>query len=93
VIHLVGHTPGSVALLYRDASPDGTAHLFTGDSLFPGGPGRTTSPTNFTSLMDDLEKKVFGRLPDDTWFYPGHGRDSTLGAERGSIPQWRARGW
>jgi glyoxylase-like metal-dependent hydrolase (beta-lactamase superfamily II) len=93
VIHLVGHTPGSIALLYRDTSPDGTAHLFTGDSLFPGGPGRTTNPTNFTSLMDDLEEKIFARLPDDTWFYPGHGNDSTLGKERPSIPQWRARGW
>ncbi len=91
VIHLVGHTPGSVALLYRD--PDGHPHLFTGDSLFPGGPGKTTSPTDFTSLMDDLEAKVFGWLPDDTWFYPGHGNDSTLGAERPSIPEWRARGW
>ena len=91
VIHIVGHTPGSVALVYRD--PEGVPHLFTGDSLFPGGPGRTTSPSDFTSLMDDLEAKVFGALPDDTWFYPGHGNDSTLGTERGSIPEWRARGW
>jgi glyoxylase-like metal-dependent hydrolase (beta-lactamase superfamily II) len=91
VIHLVGHTPGSIALLYPD--PGGIAHLFTGDSLFPGGPGKTTSPDEFTSLMDDLEAKVFGRLPDQTWFYPGHGNDSTLGQERRSIPQWRARGW
>lgn len=93
VIHLDGHTPGSIALLYRDDSPGGTAHLLTGDSLFPGGPGKTTAPAHFTSLMTDLEKKIFGRLPDDTWFYPGHGRDSTLGAERPAIPQWRARGW
>jgi len=91
VIHLVGHTPGSVALLHED--PDGHPHLFTGDSLFPGGPGRTTSPADFASLMDDLETKIFGRLPDDTWFYPGHGTDSTLGAERPSAPEWRARGW
>ena len=91
VIHLVGHTPGSVALLYRD--PEGVPHLFTGDSLFPGGPGRTTNPTDFTSLMDDLEAKVFGALPDVTWFYPGHGNDSTLGRERPAIPEWRARGW
>lgn len=91
VIHLVGHTPGSIALLYRD--PDGIPHLFTGDSLFPGGPGRTTNPRDFGSLMDDLEAKVFGRLPDETWFYPGHGNDSTLGKERVSIPEWRARGW
>jgi glyoxylase-like metal-dependent hydrolase (beta-lactamase superfamily II) len=91
VIHLVGHTPGSVALLYRD--PSGHPHLFTGDSLFPGGPGRTTNPTDFGSLMNDLEAKIFGRLPDDTWFYPGHGNDSTLGTERPAIPEWRARGW
>ncbi|MFI5894831.1 MBL fold metallo-hydrolase [Actinoplanes sp. NPDC051513] len=91
VIHLVGHTPGSIALLYRD--PDGHGHLWTGDSLFPGGPGRTTSPTEFDSLMTGLETKVFGQLPDDTWFYPGHGRDSTLGKERPAIPEWRARGW
>lgn len=93
VIHLVGHTPGSIALLYRDPTPGGFPHLFTGDSLFPGGPGRTTRPTDFTSLMDDLEAKVFGRLPDQTWFYPGHGKDSTLGTERPAIPRWRARGW
>lgn len=91
VVSLVGHTPGSIALLYDD--PAGTAHLFTGDSLFPGGPGRTTSPDAFTSLMDDLEAKVFARLPDDTWFYPGHGDDSTLGQERPHLPDWRARGW
>jgi glyoxylase-like metal-dependent hydrolase (beta-lactamase superfamily II) len=91
VIHLVGHTPGSVALLYDD--PEGTPHLFTGDSLFPGGPGRTTNPKDFKSLMDDLEEKVFDRLPDETWFYPGHGNDSTLGAERPSLSEWRERGW
>lgn len=91
VIHLVGHTPGSIALLYAD--PTGIPHLFTGDSLFPGGPGKTASPREFRSLMDDLEEKIFGRLPDETWFYPGHGDDSTLGAERPAIPEWRARGW
>jgi glyoxylase-like metal-dependent hydrolase (beta-lactamase superfamily II) len=91
VIHLVGHTPGSIALLYRD--PSGPPRLFTGDSLFPGGPGRTTNPTDFNSLMTDLETKVFGRLSDETWFYPGHGKDSTLGTERPAIPEWRARGW
>jgi glyoxylase-like metal-dependent hydrolase (beta-lactamase superfamily II) len=91
IIGLRGHTPGSVAVLYRD--PEGVAHLFTGDSLFPGGPGRTTSPEDFTSLMDDLEARVFDVLPDDTWFYPGHGNDSTLGAERPHLPEWRERGW
>jgi len=91
VIHLVGHTPGSVALLYED--PSGHPHLFTGDSLFPGGPGKTSGPEAFASLLDDVSRKIFDRLPDDTWFYPGHGKDSTLGAERASLPEWRARGW
>lgn len=91
VIHLRGHTPGSIALLYRD--PQGHPHLFTGDSLFPGGPGKTTTPEDFAGLMDDLESRVFAELPDDTWFYPGHGDDSTLGAERPKLGEWRERGW
>jgi glyoxylase-like metal-dependent hydrolase (beta-lactamase superfamily II) len=91
VIHLVGHTPGAIALLYRE--PGGIPHLFTGDSLFPGGPGRTTSPADFTSLITDLERKIFRTLPDETWVYPGHGDDTTLGAERPHLPEWRARGW
>jgi glyoxylase-like metal-dependent hydrolase (beta-lactamase superfamily II) len=91
VITLVGHTPGSVALMYDD--PTGPPHLFTGDSLFPGGPGATTRPENFQSLMHDLETKVFGVLPDETWIYPGHGRDTTIGAERRQLPEWRERGW
>ena len=92
VIPLVGHTPGSIALLYED--PGEAPHLFTGDSLFPGGPGNTEGdPVRFTRLLDDLEAKVFGRLPDATWVYPGHGRDTTLGAERPFLPEWRARGW
>jgi glyoxylase-like metal-dependent hydrolase (beta-lactamase superfamily II) len=93
VVHLRGHTPGSIALAYTDPQ-DGVVHLFTGDSLFPGGPGNTErDPQRFTSLMDDLEARVFGVYPDSTWVYPGHGNDTTLGAERPSIPEWRARGW
>ena len=92
VIHIVGHTPGSITLLYQE--PAGTAHLFTGDSLFPGGVGNTRgNKKNFASLIGDVETKLFGAFPDDTWFYPGHGKDSTLGAERPSLPEWRARGW
>ncbi|MDQ2845897.1 MAG: MBL fold metallo-hydrolase [Actinomycetota bacterium] len=90
-LSLRGHTPGSVALLYRD--PTGSAHLFTGDSLFPGGPGKTGSPEDFSSLMDDLQQRVFDVLPDDTWVYPGHGDDTTLGAERPQLAEWRKRGW
>ncbi len=92
VLHLRGHTPGSVALLWR-GDPD-RPHLWSGDSLFPGGPGNTERDAErFGQLMDDLETKVFGELPDRTWVYPGHGADTTLGAERGSLPEWRARGW
>jgi glyoxylase-like metal-dependent hydrolase (beta-lactamase superfamily II) len=90
VIALEGHTPGSLALVYDGERP----HLFSGDSLFPGGPGNTEKdPVRFGRLMDDLESKVFGTLPDETWVYPGHGKDTTLGAERPSLAEWRARGW
>ncbi|GAB2645517.1 MBL fold metallo-hydrolase [Kribbella swartbergensis] len=92
VIHLVGHTPGSIALLYDD--PAGAPHLFTGDSLFPGGVGNTQGDAErFTSLINDVETKLFGRLPDETWVYPGHGADSTLGKERPHLAEWRERGW
>jgi glyoxylase-like metal-dependent hydrolase (beta-lactamase superfamily II) len=92
VIHLVGHTPGSIALLYDD--PDGTPHLWTGDSLFPGGVGNTFGDKDaFATLLDEVGTKVFDRLPDETWFYPGHGDDSTLGAERPHLGEWRERGW
>jgi glyoxylase-like metal-dependent hydrolase (beta-lactamase superfamily II) len=91
IIHLRGHTPGSVAILYRD--PTAHPHLFTGDSLFPGGVGKTSSPDNFTSLINDVSSRVFDVLSDDTWFYPGHGDDSTLGKERPNLGEWRARGW
>ncbi|MGW1723864.1 MBL fold metallo-hydrolase [Streptomyces sp. NPDC002306] len=89
--HLVGHTPGSIALVYDD--PHGHPHVFTGDCLFPGGPGRTTRPEEFNSLMGGLETKLFDVLPDETWVYPGHGDDTTLGTERPHLAQWRARGW
>lgn len=91
VIHLAGHTPGGLALLH-DADAD-APHLMTGDSLFPGGVGRTQSPEEFHHLLDDVERKVFGQLPDSTWIYPGHGKDTTLGAERPSLAEWRERGW
>ena len=92
VVHLRGHTPGSVALVLRSA--DGSVHAFTGDSLFPGGVGNTFgSAENFASLIDDVEQRLFAVLPDQTWVYPGHGKDTTLGAERPSLPEWHARGW
>ncbi len=90
-VHLSGHTPGSIALVYDD--PDGFPHLFTGDCLFPGGVGRTTSPEDFRSLFTGVREKLFGRLPDETWVYPGHGDDTTLGAERPHLDEWAERGW
>ncbi|HZL03085.1 MAG TPA: MBL fold metallo-hydrolase [Cellulomonas sp.] len=100
VVALRGHTPGSIALAYREpehasapGAVPGRVHLFTGDSLFPGGPGRTTSTETFTTLMDDLEARVFARFDDETLIYPGHGDPTTLGAERPHVPEWRARGW
>jgi glyoxylase-like metal-dependent hydrolase (beta-lactamase superfamily II) len=92
VISIAGHTPGSISLLYRD--PDGHPHLFTGDSLFPGGVGNTFGDaTAFAQLIDEVSAKIFDRLPDDTWFYPGHGNDSVLGVERPRLQEWRERGW
>lgn len=92
VVHLRGHTPGSIALLYRP--DDGPAHLWSGDSLFPGGIGNTKNPgQSFASLFTDVRDRVFAVLDDDTWFYPGHGDDSTLGAERPHLAEWEARGW
>jgi glyoxylase-like metal-dependent hydrolase (beta-lactamase superfamily II) len=91
VIALRGHTPGSVAVVYRD--PSGIPHLFTGDSLFPGGVGKTTTPADFQSLIDDVEQRIFDVLPDETWVYPGHGDDTTLGVERPHLGEWRVRGW
>jgi glyoxylase-like metal-dependent hydrolase (beta-lactamase superfamily II) len=90
VIGLVGHTPGSIALAYTAGV---VPHLFTGDSLFPGGPGKTHLEEDFASLIDDLERKIFGAFGGDTVVHPGHGDDTTLGDERPHLGEWRARGW
>jgi len=91
-IHLVGHTPGSIALLYDD--PEGHPHLFTGDCLFPGGVGNTQGDAErFATLLTGVQERLFNPLPDDTWVYPGHGQDTTLGRERPQLDQWRERGW
>jgi glyoxylase-like metal-dependent hydrolase (beta-lactamase superfamily II) len=91
-IHLVGHTPGSIALVY--AGGPGYPHLITGDCLFPGGVGNTKQdPARFTSLFNGVVSKIFDVLPDQTWVYPGHGKDTTLGAERPHLDEWQARGW
>ncbi len=101
VVALRGHTPGSVALALTEPAQvreagavAGRVHLFTGDSLFPGGVGATGGdPRRFTELLGDVRARVFDRFGDETWVYPGHGDDTTLGAERPSLAQWAARGW
>lgn len=90
VIGLRGHTPDGIGLLLR--TEEGT-HLFPGDSLFPGGPGKTGTREQFDTLMDDLESRVFAVLEDDVVVHPGHGDDTTLGAERPNLGTWRERGW
>jgi glyoxylase-like metal-dependent hydrolase (beta-lactamase superfamily II) len=94
LIHLRGHTPGSIAVLYEAGGRlADSPHVFTGDSLFPGGVGKTNSPADFTSLLTDVTERLFTPLPDATWVYPGHGNDTTLGVERPHLEEWRARGW
>jgi glyoxylase-like metal-dependent hydrolase (beta-lactamase superfamily II) len=93
VIHLRGHTPGSVALALSDEAAGDATQLFTGDCLFPGGVGKTWQPADFQSLYEGVKTEIFGRYGDDTVVYPGHGDDTTLGAERPHLDEWRERGW
>ena len=93
VVGLRGHTPGSVALALTVGGDVPRTVIFTGDSLFPGGPGRTADAGAFTSLMDDLEERVFGVLDDEALVLPGHGDNTLLGRERPQLGEWRARGW
>jgi glyoxylase-like metal-dependent hydrolase (beta-lactamase superfamily II) len=85
-IHTPGHTPGSTCLLIDN-------HLFTGDTLFPGGPGNThKDPQRFATIINSIRERLF-TLPEDTNVYPGHGRDTTLGQERPHLQEWIDRGW
>lgn len=93
VITLRGHTPGSVALALSGDATGGVTHLFTGDCLFPGGVGKTWQPGDFETLLDDVTTKVFDVFDDSTVVYPGHGDDTTLGAERPHLGEWRERGF
>jgi glyoxylase-like metal-dependent hydrolase (beta-lactamase superfamily II) len=87
LIHTPGHTHGSTCVLLGDT------HLFTGDTLFPGGPGNTFGDAEaFQTIMRSLRERLF-TLPDETWVYPGHGDDTTLGVERPALDDWEARGW
>jgi len=85
-IHTPGHTPGSTCFVIGQ-------HLFTGDTLFPGGPGNTQhDPIRFERIISSIRERLFS-LPDDTVVYPGHGRDTTIGTERPHLDEWIARGW
>ena len=91
-VHLRGHTPGSIAFVYED--PEGSTHIFSGDSLFPGGVGNTQKdPERFARLHTDVSERLFGTYPDSAVVHPGHGKPTTLGAERPHLEEWRARGW
>jgi glyoxylase-like metal-dependent hydrolase (beta-lactamase superfamily II) len=94
VIHLQGHTPGSVALALDGADPEtGATHLFTGDCLFPGGVGKTWEDGAFEQLLEHVSSRVFDVYGDSTVVYPGHGDDTTLGTERPHLSEWKERGW
>ena len=85
-IHTPGHTQGSTCFLIG-------RHLFTGDTLFPGGPGNTQKdPLRFDRIIASIRERLFS-LPDETVVYPGHGRDTTIGAERPHLQEWIDRGW
>lgn len=91
-VHLRGHTPGSIAFVYED--PEGPTHIFSGDSLFPGGVGNTQKdPERFNQLITDVSERLFDVYPDSAMVHPGHGKPTTLGAERPHLEEWRARGW
>jgi glyoxylase-like metal-dependent hydrolase (beta-lactamase superfamily II) len=88
-IHTPGHTPGSMC--YR---LEGSPVLFSGDTLFPGGPGNTTFPGgNFEQIIRSIDGRLFGVLPDETRVLPGHGDDTTIGTERPHLDEWIERGW
>jgi glyoxylase-like metal-dependent hydrolase (beta-lactamase superfamily II) len=85
-LHTPGHTPGSTCFLVGE-------HLFTGDTLFPGGPGNTRNETgHFPTIIASIRERLF-TLPPETRVYPGHGRDTTIGEEAPHLDEWIARGW
>jgi glyoxylase-like metal-dependent hydrolase (beta-lactamase superfamily II) len=87
-IHTPGHTPGSLCFLV-----EGSPALLAGDTLFPGGPGKTTGRREFDTIIRSIDERLFARLPDETRVMPGHGADTTIGAERPHLGEWVERGW
>lgn len=94
VLHTPGHTPGSVSFVFEPSDGSDVHVLFSGDTLFPGGPGATRwDYSDFGQIMDSIEKELFTRLPDEAVVHPGHGESTTIGAERPHLDEWRDRGW
>lgn len=88
-IHTPGHTPGSMCFAVV-----GRPVLFSGDTLFPGGPGNTkTALGDFPAIIESIDRRLFAALPESTLVLPGHGADTTLGEERPHLDEWIARGW
>ncbi len=88
-IHNPGHTPGSMSF-----HVEGTPLLFTGDTLFPGGPGNTNSDLgDFGTIIKSIEDRMFSKFSADTIVLPGHGNDTTIGAEVPHLQEWIDRGW
>ncbi|CAB0606049.1 MBL fold metallo-hydrolase [Corynebacterium diphtheriae] len=87
---LRGHTQEGLALSIKI---DGIYHLFVGDSLFPRGVGKTSTPEEFNQLLSDVKTRLFDVYPDTAVVHPGHGKPTTLGTERPHLEQWRQRGW
>jgi glyoxylase-like metal-dependent hydrolase (beta-lactamase superfamily II) len=88
-VHTPGHTPGSICF-----SLENTPMLFTGDTLFPGGPGNTTfEGGDFATIITSIEERLLRVFDQDTTIWPGHGAPSTIGAERPHLDEWVQRGW
>ena len=84
-----GHTPGSMCFRL-----EGSPVLFSGDTLFPGGPGATSFPGgDFTTIIGSIEDRLFAPLDADTIVMPGHGNDTSIGTERPHLQEWIDRGW
>lgn len=90
VVELRGHTPGGLAVL--DLADGRVSRAWVGDSVFPGGVGKTNSPEQFQQLLGDVRDRIF-TLPEETRIHPGHGDSTSVGEEKGKVDEWAARGW